>query len=467
MASTVMAADSASQAQAAPSESLWSSILQSVQTSSAAASRNGALDASSVLVLGPKDAGKSTLLARMRFDAGATTTTTNAAQLVRDGLGLEYAYAEVKDEDNEDFSAQIGVWSLDGDLLQPSTLASALNENNFAGMLAVLAVDLSQPWSILESLKQYTRALEEHIETLVGIEDQLPELKAKLVRAFQTYSEGKAVADGSEAVLAPLEHDVLSRNLGLPIVVVACKSDLLSTLERDYNYKDEHYDFIQHHLRKFCLRYGAALVYTSAKESKNVDLLRKYICHRQFGMAFNQSGSIAEKDAVFVPMGWDSDAKINILLDGVVSINASEIYESVIKKPHARKALQTGDEAVAKDDQAFLQEHAPKLLKLREKFTGSTSSTVTSVSGESKPSIPSVDAGATAGSTASPGKSAAGRSTPADGASNEVIKSFFSSLLNQPKKATAKASSADAPDAAAVPRKDVDAALDQIRNKQP
>jgi dynein light intermediate chain 1 len=39
----------------------------------------------------------------------------------------------------------------------------------------------------------------------------------------------------------------------------------MADLERDYDYKEEHFDFIQKWVRKFCLQFGASLFYTSVK----------------------------------------------------------------------------------------------------------------------------------------------------------------------------------------------------------
>ena len=76
------------------------------------------------------------------------------------------------------------------------------------------------------------------------------------------------------------------RNLGLDLVVVVTKTDFMSDLEKDFDYKDEHFDFIQQAVRKFCLQYGASLFYTSVKEDKNCDLLYKYLVHRIYHFPF-------------------------------------------------------------------------------------------------------------------------------------------------------------------------------------
>ena len=37
----------------------------------------------------------------------------------------------------------------------------------------------------------------------------------------------------------------IARNLGLDLIVVVNKTDYMVDLEKDYDYKDEHFDFIQ------------------------------------------------------------------------------------------------------------------------------------------------------------------------------------------------------------------------------
>lgn len=74
----------------------------------------------------------------------------------------------------------------------------------------------------------------------------------------------------------------------------------MAPLERDEGYKEEHFDFIQYNIRKFCSSYGASLFYTSVKEDKNCDLLYKYLVHRVYGGPFRTPALVVEKDAVFM-----------------------------------------------------------------------------------------------------------------------------------------------------------------------
>ena len=55
--------------------------------------------------------------------------------------------------------------------------------------------------------------------------------------------------DCGDELDAPPEG-TLSRNLGLDLIVVVNKTDFITDLEKDYDYKDEHFDFIQQAVKK-------------------------------------------------------------------------------------------------------------------------------------------------------------------------------------------------------------------------
>ena len=86
----------------------------------------------------------------------------------------------------------------------------------------------------------------------------------KVVQDYQSYSETAKGKDDDilkDELLIPLEEGVLFTNIGLPVIVVCSKSDTTMMLENSHDFRNEHFDFIQMHLRKACLEYGAALIY--------------------------------------------------------------------------------------------------------------------------------------------------------------------------------------------------------------
>ncbi|KAG9475085.1 hypothetical protein GDO78_003505 [Eleutherodactylus coqui] len=105
---------------------------------------------------------------------------------------------------------------------------------------------------------------------------------------------------------------------------------------------------------------GAALIYTSVKEEKNLDLLYKYIVHKTYGFHFNSPALVVEKDAVFIPAGWDNEKKIGILHENFTSIKPEDAFEDFIVKPPVRKLVHD-KEVAAEDEQVFLmkQQESP------------------------------------------------------------------------------------------------------------
>lgn len=82
-----------------------------------------------------------------------------------------------------------------------------------------------------------------------------------MAKRFQDYVEpGSEIGEGVMSPLKPthgstenLSNSEIKVNLGVDIVVIITKTDYISTLEKQYDYKDEHFDFIQLNIRNFCL----------------------------------------------------------------------------------------------------------------------------------------------------------------------------------------------------------------------
>ena len=98
-------------------------------------------------------------------------------------------------------------------------------------------------------MNRWARLLDDHVHAL-GADDALQGLKDKLAREYQMYTEEEGTAGrDDDAVLLPLEPNVLSHNLGVPVIVVCNKCDMSERLARDWDFHSEHFDFIQWHIR--------------------------------------------------------------------------------------------------------------------------------------------------------------------------------------------------------------------------
>lgn len=74
----------------------------------------------------------------------------------------------------------------------------------------------------------------------------------------------------------PLPEGVLKVNLGIPIIIVCNKIDIILQTGQKAKLLQENLDYIQMHLREYSLQYGATVVFTSAKTKETKNLYTLY-----------------------------------------------------------------------------------------------------------------------------------------------------------------------------------------------
>ncbi|KAK9680467.1 hypothetical protein K7432_015925, partial [Basidiobolus ranarum] len=415
------------------SEEIWSTILQNVASNKIVQSKN-------IIILGDSNSGKTSLVDHLRrapdeitsgqtngVSIGTDTAEDQGELNKRNELALSYSFVDVKDDENEETVARIGLHQLAGsDSTYHDLLRFSLNANTFPNSLVVIVLDWSQPWTFVETFERWIRLLE---EAIVGLREEggevnndnlnkwtygkfvVDEAKEKLERYIQEYTDpsissatpSTITSSMNSDVLLPLGSGCLTTNLGIPIVVVCTKSDVTALHEREMDYKEEQFDFIQQTLRTLCLKYGAALFYTSAHRQDTLASLRRYILHRLLGVPsdnsntlvhttfpFNTRAQVVERDLVIVPSGWDSWGKIKVLRDGfdcelvskgfekdlhveendpdyVDIVGAQAYFESFIKhQSTADQAMVLNPPIIAEDEQAFLERHYEVLQRTAE-----------------------------------------------------------------------------------------------------
>jgi len=216
----------------------------------------------------------------------------------------------------------------------------------------------------------------------------------------------------------------------------------MADLERDYDYKEEHFDFIQQSIRSFCLQFGAALFYASVKEDKNCDLLYKYLVHRIYRFPFKTPALVVEKDAVFIPAGWDSSKKIAILHENMHSMKPDQYYTDVIARPmtglrgiHGKTTTDKPRhelEVTAEDEQQFLLRQQQYLQQGAQPGMTPQSGMPGNTMGAGIPKTPNRKDMGSPGVQGSPtkkmepGKLGAGGNSASEG----VLANFFNSLLS-------------------------------------
>ena len=144
---------------------------------------------------------------------------------------------------------KLSVWVPDGDGASTNLLKFALNEQNFEHTMVAFVVSMNTPWSIMDSLEKWSAILTDHIKKLNISSVKKEEYIKKQYRTFQFYQDpdekelalqasmgGKKSSGKSKTVdintnntdiddntLLPLDPLILSKNLGLPVMVIVTK----------------------------------------------------------------------------------------------------------------------------------------------------------------------------------------------------------------------------------------------------
>ncbi|KAI8075542.1 dynein light intermediate chain-domain-containing protein [Thamnidium elegans] len=426
-------------------DEIWSGILKGVASSKMVPTKN-------VLILGEPGVGKSTLVHYLKNDPGpqqvskfesddnsphfsATnnyTQTSTQLNEEKNDLALGYTFVDVKDEENEAI-ARLGLYQLA--LSSPEflpLLRFAIRSETISDSCVLILIDWTRPWRFLETLERWINVLHHLIDDICkeGIAAEttwskgkaiVDELREKLEHYLQTYTEpsnngltmtastssssipsttasnfvpAPVLNTSVDQVVLPLTQGCLTNNLGMPITIVCCKSDALNTLEQTHDYKDDQFDFIQQTLRCICMKYGAALFYTSTLHPYTYHNLREYILHRVLTTStkpypFHIKAQVIERDTVLVPSGWDSWGKIKVLREGFDCENLSDGWDAdmdaVIDRQSPGKlgargiyedSILNGDSEVqpqhiptttiCEDEQSFFERHYETLQKTHE-----------------------------------------------------------------------------------------------------
>ncbi|KAJ3776680.1 dynein light intermediate chain-domain-containing protein [Lentinula raphanica] len=367
----------------APPQDLWSSILDSVSSSRSIPSKN-------VLVLGQPGSGKSTLCEAL---LGRTKVNSNLdKEESKSDFAVGYDWADIRDDADEDTLARLSVYTTPSSHSSfTSLIPSFIPPRSSLGHTAVIIVlDWTKPWTFVEEMEEWLTWVERWAGgelTDANMKDakdpkkdgrELEMIREENRERWQSYLQHytepssdsstivpstSSTAISSNTVL-PLGPGTLTHNAaGVPIIVVCTKADLIDDREEGASTGlgggmvkgkggewEERTDGIMQILRTICLKYGAALFYTTPLP-ETLSILRQYTLHTLFvssapslpNSLSSTNGSISlgevntlvsttntstpirnpfpfphrpntlDRDRVVIPSGWDSWGKITVL----------------------------------------------------------------------------------------------------------------------------------------------------------
>jgi hypothetical protein len=143
-------------------------------------------------------------------------------------------------------------------------------------------------------------------------------------------------------------------------------------MELEKLHSNQVFDFIQQSLRIVALEYGASLVYVSTLRPDTIHQLQEYVMDTLFQTRITRKPQVLERDVIFIPFGWDSVGKIKMtqdtfpcdqyLDDQTISPFLEQDYQSVISK---KQDIVLKDVLIVpENEQEFLERQASILKNL-------------------------------------------------------------------------------------------------------
>ncbi|OCH86224.1 hypothetical protein OBBRIDRAFT_890634 [Obba rivulosa] len=347
-----------------PPQDLWSSILDSVSSSRSIPSKQ-------VLVLGQSSSGKSTIVSALL----QKPLEDNVKEDQRSDFALGYDWADIRDDADEDTLARLSVYTVPSSAPSYTALLPHFLPPRAAlpHTLVMIVLDWTRPWTFVEELETWMQWIEKWAkgDGARDLEIAREENRERWQAHLQHYTEPSAEPLPATSTLSntvlPLGPGTFTHNAaGVPIIVTCTKADLIdegsagigagssgmgAMVKGKGGEWEERTDGVMQVLRTICLKYGAALFYTTPLP-QTLQNLRQYTLHLLFTppapslaftastdapapvrnpFSFQQKPNPLDRDKIVIPAGWDSWGKITVLREGFDPKSWGEAWERDIE----------------------------------------------------------------------------------------------------------------------------------------
>ena len=366
-------------------QKLWEKILRDSSQSKRYSEGN-------LILVGRPGSGIKSLISELQSGPGSLGSNTHYTNLLspKDSTPstspLEYSYINSKDpaDGTRERLSKVNVFSLEHPELK-NLLNFALNNKTLDKTLFGIVLDWEQPWRFTQDLETWTDIWH---ETLGKVLSSLPlEEQDKLVKNVEDYVKSYRPPGSASISIEdlPLPEGVLTVNLGIPILVICNKCELVWTLDKNPEQNEKILDVALKSLREFCVTYGASLFYVSSVTKTNLHVVYDYLMHRLYGFSFAHKPDLESRDSIFVPSGLDSPN----LIKQLDFLTGDKQFHEMIPRPKFR--VSNKEEITVASDQEHILVIKEKLESGRKSKMDSLSSMLNNKKTESVEARDSVD----------------------------------------------------------------------------
>ena len=296
---------------------LWSSLLRE-------SSKKFKVPQAACVVIGDVDVGKRKLVDNM---CNSNKLSNNQQNMTTNNIKTDivsYNYLDYEEYDNDTSVSKIHMWTL-GLQTFDKAFEILVSPKKIERIAIIITLDLTKD-NIIDALnywlrksKQYSQSF--HSELNKEVSDNYKLLQAHYIQSIKN-NKGAIINQQLEDVKTNCNTNDIN-NIGLPIIVVGCKSDIIKLDDVSSSRKAKE---TQSKLRAICLQTNCALIYTSAVKNINCQKLGKYIMHRLYHdiIPFPDLSIEDGTDNIFIPAGFDTKDLISIAT-GVPDISIQSI----------------------------------------------------------------------------------------------------------------------------------------------
>jgi dynein light intermediate chain 2, cytosolic len=235
-------------------------------------------DASTILVVGDAQCGKSTLI--------QSFLKPNSSKTPKPTFALEYNFARRKNAGDKGGKTLSNIWELGGDIYEPKLLEIALTTENLLSSSVIIVLDLSKPQDCFESVKSWISCIRGHITSKINLlkngnnnqQNDVKKLRENAIKQYTTTMKISAAATSSssegnknealekekekEEIIAHPDQKLVKAT-EIPICIMATKYDLF---RNKFNSSDRR--TLMQILRFAAHYHGASFLVTSCVDSR-------------------------------------------------------------------------------------------------------------------------------------------------------------------------------------------------------
>eukprot|EP01029_Cantina_marsupialis_P029642 TRINITY_DN781950_c0_g1_i1.p1 TRINITY_DN781950_c0_g1~~TRINITY_DN781950_c0_g1_i1.p1 ORF type:complete len:363 (+),score=89.98 TRINITY_DN781950_c0_g1_i1:45-1133(+) len=274
-----------------------------------------------VFFAGPSSSNKPEFIQQLANSANAAFM--GSGDINAYGLDLSYFDATHSEDKDDYLASKLCFWSLSDPKFESLIEQAHIDSTENCALL--VAVDLSKPWEIMTTLEKWVNLLDS-------------KLKARF---------GQKGEDNSSRI---------------PIMFVCMNPELMHFDDRLET--DTKSMFVQHHIRQFAMTVNASVAFVPQNPTQ-IHHIYEQILSMVFPKkySFKPEAQFSDRDNIFLPVGWDTEGKLEGLLSG--KFTGRETYSSVVPSPIEEKNEET--EVKAKPHSEWLEDLAKVQVQKQRK----------------------------------------------------------------------------------------------------